>query len=356
MNKFFSKKFKIGSKIVGNDYKCLIIAEISANHNNDLVTFKKLVKAAKNNGADLIKIQTYTADTLTINSKKKDFLIKKKNPWSKKKYLWNLYKEAQTPIELTSKIFKYSKKIGVEIFSAPFDIEAVNVLEKLKCPAYKIASAEINHIPLIEKVAATKKPIILSLGLASYYDIKLALDTIRKKGNNKVILLQCVSSYPAPINEQNLKSIPQIKKKFKTLTGLSDHTKGYIAPMVAVSLGAKIIEKHFNLSNNKSVDSFFSTNEKEFKKMTQNIRLTEESFGSGMIKISKSSSNNLNSKRSIYVAKNIKKNEIITKENIKIVRPSFGLHPKFYKYVLNKKSIKNLKKGERFKLQYVKKK
>ena len=355
MNNFFSKKFKIGSKIVGDNYKSLVIAEISANHNNKLSIFKKLVKAAKDNGADLIKIQTYTANTITINSQKKDFIIDKKNPWGKKKYLWNLYKKAQTPIELTSEIFEYSKKIGVEIFSAPFDLEAVNILEKLKCPAYKIASAEINHIPLIEKVASTKKPIILSLGLASYRDIKLALETIRKKGNNKVILLQCVSSYPAPINEQNLRSIPKIMKQFKILTGLSDHTRGYIAPVVAVSLGAKIIEKHFNLLKNQSVDSFFSTDENEFRIMINNIRLAEASLGTGKIEISKSSLSNFNSRRSLYVSKNISKGDIINDNNIKIVRPNYGLHPKFYKHVLNKKSNTNLKIGDRFKLEYVKK-
>ena len=187
-------------------------------------------------------------------------------------------------------------------------------------------------------------------------DIDLAIKTIKKKGNNKIILLQCVSSYPASIKEQNIKSILEIEKKYKTLSGLSDHTLGFIAPVSAVVAGAKLIEKHFNISNNKSVDSFFSTNEKEFKKMTDNIRLAESSLGSGKIEISKSSKKNFNSRRSIYVSKNIKKGEVITKNNIKIVRPNYGLHPKFYNFILNKKSNRNLKIGDRFKLQYVKKK
>ena len=210
------------------------------------------------------------------------------------------------------------------IFSSPFDISAVNFLEKINCPAYKIPSPEITHIPMIEKIAKTKKPIILSLGLANKQDIELALRTIKKHGNNKVVMLQCVSSYPAPVNEQNIKSIKNLNKNFKVLTGLSDHTKGHVAPMAAVVIGAKMIEKHFNLSNNRTVDIFFFlTNEKEFKTMVDNIRLAESALGSGKIEISKSSKENYNTRRSIYVSKNISKGEKITKHNIKIVRPDY---------------------------------
>ena len=350
-----NKNFKIGSKIIGDKHRCLIVAEISANHNNNFNTVKKLINSAKKSGADLIKIQTYTADTLTIKSNRKDFQIKKKNPWSKSKNFWTLYNKAETSKELTAKIFRYSRSIGIEIFSSPFDINAVDFLEKLNCPAYKIPSPEITHIPMIERVAKTKKPIILSLGLSNVEDIELALKTIKKNGNNKIILLQCVSSYPAPINEQNIKSILEIKKKFKTLSGLSDHTKGYVAPVSAVVMGAKLIEKHFNILNNKTVDSFFSSNEKEFKKMSENIRLAEASLGNGKIEISKSSKENYNTRRSIYVSKNISNGDTISEKNIKIVRPGHGLHPKFYNYVLNKKSNANLKIGDRFKLKYVKK-
>ena len=352
----FKKNFKIGSKLIGKDHRSIIVAEISANHNKNFNTIKRLVKSAKKNGADLIKIQTYTAETITINSKKKDFLIKKNNSWSKNKYLWNLYKKAETSKSLTSKIFNYSRSIGIDVFSSPFDIDAVNFLEKLRCPAYKIASPEINHIPLIERVAETKKPVILSLGLSNINDIDLAIKTIRKKGNSKIVLLKCVSSYPASIKEQNIKSILEIEKKYNVLCGLSDHTQGFIAPVSAVAIGAKLIEKHFNLTNNKSVDSFFSTNEKEFKKMTDNIRLVESSLGNGKIEISKSSKKNFSSRRSIYVSKNIEKGEIITNKNIKVVRPNYGLHPKYYNFILNKKSNTRLKIGDRFKLKYVKKK
>ncbi len=351
----FKKNFNIGKKFVGEGQRCLVIAEISANHNNNFSLIKKLINSAKKNGADLIKIQTYTANSLTINSDKKDFRIKKKNPWNKNKNLWNLYKKAETSDNLTLKTFKYARSVGMEIFSSPFDINAVNFLEKINCPAYKIASPEISHIPLIERVAKTKKPIILSLGLSSKEDIHLALKTIKKTGNTKVIMLQCVSAYPAPIEQQNVRAIKEIKKKFKVIGGLSDHTLGYVASTTAVAIGAKVIEKHFNLSKNKSVDSFFSSTEDEFQTMVKNIRLTEASLGDGKIKISRSSKENYNSRRSIYVSKKIEKNEIITKNNIKIIRPNFGLHPKYYNFVLNKVSNKKLSVGDRFKLKYVKK-
>ena len=206
MKNFFSNNFKIGKKRINDKSKALIVAEISANHNNDFNKFKKLINAAKKSGADFVKIQTYTPNSLTLNSKRNDFALNKDNPWGKKKYLWNLYDKAQTSHELTSKIFKYSRRIGMEIFSSPFDLDSVDYLKKLNCPAYKIASPEINHIPLIEKVAETQKPIILSLGLAKKNDIELALKTIKRKKNKKVILLQCISSYPAPMNELNLRA------------------------------------------------------------------------------------------------------------------------------------------------------
>lgn len=350
---FFKKKFKIGKNTIGDGCRALIIAEISANHNNNFNTVKKLINSAKKSGADLIKIQTYTAENLTIDSKKEDFKIKKDNAWSKSQYLWNLYKKSFTSEELTKKIFSYCRKIGIEVFSSPFDVDTIDFLEKLKVPAYKIASPEICHIPLIEKVAKTGKPIILSLGLASKKDIDLALKTIKKFKNKKVILLQCVASYPAPTEEQNIKSIITIKKKYGTLTGLSDHTLGFVVPLSAVVMGANIIEKHFNLSKNKSVDSFFSTNEKDFENMIKSIRTAENALGNGDIKISKSSKKNLNSRRSIYISNSIQKGEIFTNKNIKIVRPGFGLHPKFFKYILGKKSKKNLSKGDRLNLKHV---
>jgi pseudaminic acid synthase len=352
---FFKKNFKIGQNYIGKKYRSLIVAEISANHNKNFNTTKKLINSAKKNGADLIKIQSYTAETITIDSKKKDFAISKKNSFGKNKYLWNLYKKAETNNDLTSKIFKYCSSIGIDVFSSPFDVDTVDLLEKLNCPAYKIASPEITHIPLIQKVAKTKKPIILSLGLADKKDINLALKVIKKSGNKKVVLLSCVSSYPATVDEQNLKSIKEIEKKFKVLSGLSDHTLGFITPLTAVAMGANLIEKHFNIKDNKSIDAFFSTNNFQFREMVKNIRLAESAFGNGKIIISKNSKKNFNSRRSIYVAKNICKGENFTSQNIRIVRPGKGLHPKFYESVLNKKSKIKLTKGDRLKINYVSK-
>jgi pseudaminic acid synthase len=350
------KRFKIGNKKIGEDEKCLIVAEISANHNKNFKITKKLIDSAHRNGADLIKIQTYTADTLTINSKRKDFQISKKNSWKDSQYLWKLYKKAETSNEMTKKIFNYCKSKNITVFSSPFDMNTIDFLESLDCPAYKIASPEITHLPLIKRAAKTNKPIILSLGLAEKEDIKIALEVIKKEKNNKVILLQCVSSYPAAISEQNLRSINNIRNRYKFISGFSDHTKGYVAPMAAVAFGAKMIEKHFNIKNNKSVDSFFSTDEKDFNLMVKNIRLVESSLGNGQIKVSKSSKKNFGSRRSIYVSSNIKKGELITKKNIKIIRPGYGLHPKYFHLILNKRSNKSLKKGDRLKIEHIQKK
>ena len=350
------KVFKIGNKKIGENQKCLIVAEISANHNKNFYITKKLIDSACKNGADLIKVQTYTADTLTIDSKKKDFRISKKNSWRDSEFLWKLYKRAETSNEMTKKIFSYCKSKKITVFSSPFDTDTVDFLENLNCPAYKIASPEITHLPLIKRAARTKKPIILSLGLAEKKDIELALEVIKKEKNNKVILLQCVSSYPAAVDEQNLKSINTIKNQYKFISGFSDHTKGYVAPMTAVARGAKMIEKHFNIKNNNSVDSFFSTDEKEFNIMVKNIRLVEASLGNGKIMISKSSKKNFGSRRSIYVSNDIKKGELTTEKNIKIVRPAYGLHPKYFHLILNKKINRPLKKGDRFKIGYIKKK
>ncbi len=347
---------KIGKKIIGPNHPCTIVAEISANHNGSFNRMKHLIRAAKKAGADLIKIQSYTPDSLTLNSKKKDFLINNpSSPW-KNQYLWNLYQKSHTPINWYEKIFKYAKKVGIDIFSSPFDIAAVDILEKLKCPAYKIASPEINHIPLIERVAKTKKPIIFSIGLANIDEIKTALKIIKKHKNNKIIILQCVVSYPAPLEEQNIKAIPLIKSKFKVLSGLSDHTTDSISALTAVALGASVIEKHFNLSDKKkTVDSFFSTDENKFKKMVQEIRSVEKVLGVNKIAVSKSSIKNIQSRRSIYVASTIKKGQKINKQNIKVVRPAYGLHPKFYKQVLGKKVVKNLYHGDRLSLSHIKK-
>lgn len=317
---------------------------------------KKLIIKAKKSGADLIKLQTYTPDTITLNSNKKDFQITKKTPWKKNKNLWSLYDKAQTPWGWHKEIFKLGKKINIDIFSSPFDEQAVDMLEELDCPAYKIASAEITHVPLIEKIAKTKKPVILSIGLADLHDINLAIKTLKKNGCKHIGILQCVSSYPSPLKEQNLSLIPLIRKKFRLVSGLSDHTIGITAALTSVALGASIVEKHFNLNDKKkTVDSFFSLGDLGFKEMIKEIRNVEATIGNANFEISKSSKKNLNSRRSIYISRKINKGEKFTFKNIKVVRPSFGLHPKYFKEVLGKKATKTLALGDRLKLEYVSK-
>lgn len=349
-------RIRLGKKLIGNNLPSLIVAELSGNHKGNFDRVKKLIVKAKQAGADLIKLQTYTPDTITLKSNKNDFKINKKTPWKTNKNLWDLYNKAHTPWEWHKKIFDLGKKLKIDIFSSPFDETAVDLLESFNCPAYKIASAEINHVPLLEKVAKTKKPVILSIGLASLSELKFALKVLKKNGCKKIIILHCVSSYPSPLIEQNLKTIPALKKKFKTLVGLSDHTIGTSAPIAAVTLGASLIEKHFNLDDQeKTVDSFFSLKTENFKYMIEKIREVELSLGTIDYGISKSSKKNLNSKRSIYVSKKIKKGEKITSKNIKVIRPAFGLHPKYYKKVLGKKVKRNLNFGERLKLKYISK-
>ena len=349
-------KFKIGKTYVGKNLPNFIVAELSGNHNGKFSRMKKMIFAAKRAGANAIKLQTYRPDTITLQSNKSDFKIIKRTPWKKKGSLWNLYKSAHTPWKWHKKIFLLARKLKLEVFSSPFDVSAVDLLETLNCNAYKIASAEINHIPLLEKVAKTKKPVILSIGLANLSDIKFALKTLRKNGCSKIAILQCVSSYPAPVEEQNLKTIKDIRKKFNVVSGLSDHSIGIGSAIASVVLGGSIIEKHFNLDEKeKAIDSFFSLTAEDFKNMVKEIRRTELALGKVNYNITSSSMKNLNSRRSIYISSKVYKNEILTNNNIKVVRPSFGLHPKFYKKILGKKVNKTLNKGTSFKLKYIKK-
>jgi len=290
----------------------------------------------------------------TINSKKKDFKIKNQN-WKKFNSLYNLYNKAETPYTWYDDLNKYCKKKKIILFSSVFDLETVDFLEKKRCPIYKIASPEITDIPLLAKVAKTNKPVIISSGLATEKDLDLAVKTLKKNKCKKIIILKCTSSYPAPVDELNLSAIRYIKKKYKTVVGFSDHSLGTIAPTVAISFGAKVIEKHINLEkNNSSVDNFFSLNISGFKEMVKNIRDTEKMIGNNEIKISKNSKKNLSGRKSLYIIRDINKNEIFTKYNIGSIRPSHGLHPKYFNIILGKKSKKKLKFGQRMRLSYIK--
>jgi len=347
-------EIKLGSRTVGEGAPAFIVAELSANHNQSLSLAIKTLKAMKKAGADAVKTQTYTPDTLTIDSKKKYFQIKQGTIWDGST-LYDLYKKAYTPFAWQAKLKKAADDLGLIFFSSPFDRSAVDLLEKLKVPAYKIASFEICDHGLIEYVARQNKPVIISSGVAEKKEIQEAIDVIRKTGNNKIILLKCTSSYPAGYDEMNLKTIPDMAKRFKTIVGLSDHSVGDVAAISSVSLGAKIIEKHFILDKKLGgPDSKFSAEPEEFRQMVERIRQTEEALGVANYKLSERAKKNRRFSRSLFVVKDIKKGEIFTGENIRSIRPNFGLHPKYLNEVLGKKSNQDLEKGTPLEKKFIK--
>ena len=337
---------KIGKHQVGEDSSVFIIAELSANHNGSIETAIETIRAAKRAGADAIKLQTYTADTMTINCDKEDFIIKG-TIWEGQN-LYKLYEQAYTPWEWHDELFRVAAQEGLECFSSPFDITAVDFLEKLDVPAYKIASFEITDIPLIEYVASKGKPVILSTGIATLEDVELALDACRRMGNNDLALLKCTSSYPAPVEEANMAMIPDFNKRFNVIPGLSDHTLGATVPIVATTLGAKIIEKHFILDRSiGGPDASFSMNEGEFTEMVKAVREAEKAVGRVTYEPTEKQIKGRAFSRSLYVAKDIKKGEVISEENVRSIRPGFGLHPKHLKEVLGKKLNYTVEKGTR---------
>lgn len=327
-----------------------IIAELSANHNGSLQNALDTIKAAKEIGANAIKLQTYTADTITLNCKKDDFKISQDTLWDGK-YLYDLYQEAYTPWEWHKQLFDYAKELGIIIFSSPFDKSAVDLLESLDAPAYKIASFEITDYELIEYAASKMKPIIISTGIATIDEIQDAVDICRRVGNNDIVLLKCTSAYPAPLEEANLLTILNLAQTFDVVSGFSDHTIGSTAPIVATTLGAKVIEKHFILD--KSIggpDSEFSMEKAEFEQMIKDIRNTEKLLGKVDYSLTEKRKKSRTFSRSLYVSKDIKKDEIFTEENIRSVRPGLGLHPKYLKDILGKKAKKDYSFGEALKL------
>lgn len=327
---------------INTESKLFIIAELSANHNNDLEYALDTIKAIAKSGADAVKVQTYTANSLTLDVDNEYFGKRKDGLW-KGRTLFELFTEGSLPYEWHSKIKEYAESLGLVFFSSPFDKEGVDLLESLDVPLYKIASPEITDIPLIEYVASKGKPLIISTGMASLSDIELAIDTCRKQGNNDITLLKCTSEYPATADMANLLTIPNLKDTFNVKVGLSDHSMGSIVPVVAVALGAQVIEKHFVLDRSKGgVDAAFSMEPKEFHEMVKAAR--DAKLALGEISYELPDKNKLR-RRSLFVSKDIKKGEILTKENIKSVRPGFGLHPKYYYKVLGKKAKMDLEKG-----------
>lgn len=333
---------KIADFEIGKE-KTFIIAELSANHNGSLEIAVETIKAAAKAGADAVKLQTYRADTITLNSDDENFIIKGGSLWDGLTY-YQLYDKAYTPWQWHKTLKETADKLGLILFSSPFDKTAVDFLEELNMPAYKIASFEINDLPLIEYTAKKNKPVIISTGVADYQEIKDAVDTCRNAGNNDIILLKCTSSYPAPIEEANLLMIKKMSEDFNCITGLSDHTLSNITAVTSIALGAKVIEKHFILDKSiNSPDAAFSLDEKEFKQLVDDIRTVEKSLGHIDYSISPAGQKNRHFMRSLYVIKDMKKGEKFTSENIGSYRPNLGISPKYYNEILGRKAVKDIK-------------
>jgi len=323
---------------------CLIVAEISANHGQSFKRAVALIKKAKEAGADAVKFQCYTPDSLTINCDNEYFRIK--HPKWGGQTLYQLYQKAYTPWDWFKKLKKIAEDLGLVFFATAFDKKSVDFLEELDVPIHKIASFELVDLPLIEYIAKTKKPLILSTGMATLKEIKEAVETAKKAGAKDIILLKCVSSYPARPEEMNLRTIPDMAKRFNLPVGLSDHTIGVATSIAAVCLGAKLVEKHFCLSRKiETPDSFFSLEPKEFKLLVENIRIVEKALGKVHYGLTEEEKRSRVFRRSLFIIKDVKKNEKFTEENIKSIRPSFGLPPKYLYEVIGKKAKKNIKKG-----------
>jgi pseudaminic acid synthase len=347
------KEMKIGNFTIDKGSPVFIIAELSANHNGSLATAIETVRAAKRAGANCIKLQTFTADTITLNSKKEDFKITQGTLWDGQ-YLHDLYKTTHLPWEWHKKIMEVAKEEGLICFSSPFDPTSVEFLEELNVPAYKIASFEITDIPLIELIASKGKPIIISTGIAEQEDIELALDACKRMGNDNVALLKCTSSYPAPIEEANMCMVKDLAKRYGVISGLSDHTMGSTVPIVATVFGAKIIEKHFILNHEVGgADASFSMNEGEFSAMVKAVREAESAIGVIDYKLTEKQLKGRDFCRSLYVVEDIKAGEVITEKTVRSIRPGFGLHPKFYKEVLGRKVKVDIEKGTAFKFEFI---
>lgn len=322
-----------------------LIAEISANHNGDFKQATRLVKLAKESGADAVKIQTYTPDSMTLNSNKNFFKIKK-GLWKGYK-LWDLYNDAKTPYKWHKKLFQYAKKLNIKIFSTPFDEDAVDFLESLDCPFYKVASFEMTDLILIKKIAQTKKPMIISTGMATLNEINRSYKVAKNNGCKDITLLYCVSNYPADIKDFNLNNIKILKNKFKCRVGLSDHSTDSIVAKTAVAMGAEVIEKHIALENQrKGLDIDFSIRGAEIKKFRDEINKVKLLIGKNTFYRTKAEKKNKNLRRSIFAIESIKKGEKFTEFNIKKIRPGMGLEPKYFNKLINKKSPKNFSKGE----------
>jgi pseudaminic acid synthase len=340
---------------LGNRTKPFIIAEMSGNHNQSIDRAKEIIRAASESGVDAIKFQTYTADTITLNHASVDFEINDEKSLWKGKKLHDLYKLAYTPWEWHKELFEYAQNLGLLAFSSPFDETAVDFLEELNVPLYKIASFENNHHPLLIKIAKTGKPVIMSTGLSSILDIQESVNILKQNGCKSITLLKCTSTYPAPPENTNLKTIPLLKEVFTECNiGLSDHTMGLGVSIASVALGASVIEKHFTLKRSDGgVDSTFSMEPAEMSMLVEESNKAWLALGDIQINIQESEVKSLIFKRSIYVAKDIRKGEVFNEENIRVVRPGNGLHPRYYLSLIGMKSSTELRKGTPFSLNFL---
>ncbi len=340
-----NKEIRIGNKIISKDSPTFFIAEMSGNHNMDFDRAVAIVRAAKEAGADAIKLQTYTADTITLDCDDSCFRLEQDALWDGM-ILHKLYQEAYTPWEWQPKLKEIADELGIILFSSPFDLTSVDFLEGMDVPAYKVASSEINDIPLLKKIAKTGKPIIISTGIAYMEDIELALRTCKEAGNENVILLKCSTAYPAPYEEINLKTIPNMAETFDCIAGLSDHTMGSAVAGAGVALGAKVIEKHLTLRRSDGgVDSAFSMEPEEFKEMVDNVRIIEKAMGRATYELTEKQEKSKKYSRSLFVAQDMKAGDVFTTENLRSVRPGCGLHTKYYEELLGKKITRDAKLG-----------
>ena len=338
------KSITIDGRKIGENYAPYIIAELSANHNGVLGKALDTISEAKARGADAVKLQSYSADTMTINCDKEDFLIKG-GLWDGYQ-LYQLYEEAQTPFAWHREIFDHAEKVGITCFSTPFDETAVDLLEGLNAPAYKLASFEATDLPLVKYIASTKKPMIVSTGMASLEEIEELIFTARSAGCQDLVVLRCISSYPAPIDQSNLLTIPDMRKRFGTQVGLSDHTTDNIASIVATTLGATVIEKHFILDrNDKGPDSSFSIMPGELEALCNDTQSAWRSLGQAGYERKKAEEGNAKFRRSVYFVKNLNAGDIISADSVRRIRPGFGLPPKYEEEIIGKRVLKNVTIG-----------
>lgn len=343
MSRTKKKTIKIGARAIGPGQPVFMIAEISGNHNHDINRALAIIDAAADAGADAIKLQTYTADTITLDSDRPEFIVK----WQgKKKTLYELYQEAYTPWEWHERLFAHAKKRRLVCFSSPFDPTSIAFLEKLAAPLYKVASFEVVDIPLLEAIGKTKKPVIMSRGMATLEELSLAIRTLRKFGTKDIVLLQCVSSYPARPEDMNLKNIPDLMKRFKVMAGLSDHTLTNDSAIASVALGARVIEKHMTLKRaDGGVDSSFSLEPQEFAALVRSVRTVEQAIGGPEYRRGKGETSESKFRRSLFVVKDMKKGERFTSENMRSIRPGNGMAPKFYRAVIGKRAARDIKRA-----------